>query len=451
MTDRRSFVLTDERLRLALLGEPPVGLADAVADALEPVVVATPQRRRGPLAWPWSPALPGLAPSTTEQRLRSVALIVALALLVSFGIGIAALAGAFHRLPPPYGIARPGLIAFDSDGTIVVAAADGSGQRRVAADPGFDVDPTFSPNGARLAYWSNTAVDRLSLMLVDPNDLLNPTTVLADIPTEIRTSDLATVAARWPAIGWSPDSSRIAYTALVDGQHQIFVADVDGSTTTQIGDPGFVGQDPAWSPDGRTIAFAGGRTVDDRGIYLMAADGSDAHRLTTSYHVFFHRPVWSPDGRWIAFETDDGASGGRNGHFVDATSGEELPVFDDAALGAGISSPTFSPDGSRIAYVVHHEGSSGDPTPNLSDRATVIAAAANGTDPTVVARGDELGVNEFVNGLAWSPDGDHLLVEFRDASRGITDRMMIVALDRSAGQPIVGDSIDGAAWQRLAP
>jgi Tol biopolymer transport system component len=457
MTNRRSIVLSDELLRLALVGEPAVGLADAVTDALESIVRATPQQRPLRVPWPWTPTLPGLPSSAAQRRLRFVAVVVAVAMLLSLGVGLAALAGAFHRLPPPYGIARPGLIALDSDGDIVVARADGTGQRPLTSGPAFDVHPTFSPNGARLAFWSSTRADRVDLMMADPN-AGTVRTLLKDVPTQSRTFDLAYSSLYgWPTIAWSPDSARIAYTAMIEGQNQIFVVDVERSTTTPIGDPALVGRDPAWSPDGRTIAFAGGRADDDRGIYVMAADGSAPRRLTTAHYANFHSPSWSPDGRRIAFDTDgvrrfemDKNGWGWSSHVVDAISGAESEVFDAAALSGGTASVTFSPDGSRLAYLSLNQPASPSPA-DPPATPTIVVAGADGEDPTVVMDGNEAGPTEMVSGVQWSPDGRHLLVGFVDTTRGVADRMLIVAIDRTPGGSIVGHSIDSAAWQRLAP
>ena len=66
---------------------------------------------------------------------------------------------------------------------------------------------------------------------------------------------------------------------------------------------------PAWSPDGKQIAFNGlvpnSRNTD---VYLMDADGSDVHQLTYS-PGFDENPAWSPDGTQIVFQTQ------RDGHF----------------------------------------------------------------------------------------------------------------------------------------
>jgi Tol biopolymer transport system component len=65
--------------------------------------------------------------------------------------------------------------------------------------------------------------------------------------------------------------------------------------------PAFDG-DPAWSPNGRRIAFTSERDGGDREVYVMNADGTDQVRLTTSAG-FDENPSWSPNGRLIAFDS----------------------------------------------------------------------------------------------------------------------------------------------------
>ncbi|MEX0684334.1 MAG: hypothetical protein WD904_12585 [Dehalococcoidia bacterium] len=88
---------------------------------------------------------------------------------------------------------------------------------------------------------------------------------------------------------WSPDSSRLAFTAG-DGLRVIEVS--SGKTLVTVD-----GYGAAWSPDGSKIAYTLYEGDDVRGIYTVAADGSEsARRLTEG-----SSPTWSPDGSMIAF------------------------------------------------------------------------------------------------------------------------------------------------------
>jgi Tol biopolymer transport system component len=144
---------------------------------------------------------------------------------------------------------------------------------------------------------------------------------------------------------WSPDGSRIVFTAT-DGQGvDIFVMEADGSNPSSLG---VSGGNPRWSPDGRRILFtSGGSYITDPSINVMNADGSSVTTLTTG-----GSPDWSPDGASIVFQ--------RIGEcvsvlfctvdiFVMATNGTQVRKLVSGASTA-FAGPAWSPDGSRIAF-----------------------------------------------------------------------------------------------------
>jgi len=98
------------------------------------------------------------------------------------------------------------------------------------------------------------------------------------------------------APAFSPDGRTIAFTLLPTGgsNEDIYLADADGRNVRQLtSDPAYE-YEPRWSPDGATIAFVRGGD-----LWLMRADGSHARRLTTGLTV--DSPTWSTDGSHIAF------------------------------------------------------------------------------------------------------------------------------------------------------
>jgi Tol biopolymer transport system component len=97
---------------------------------------------------------------------------------------------------------------------------------------------------------------------------------------------------------------------------------------------------PAWSPDGKWLAFT--RTVDGRRsfqIYVMRADGTRVQRITRGR--FDSDPAWAPDGKWIAYR----ASGVLRIVHPDGTGGRVVPTRGPTEVGF----PSWSPGG-RIAY-----------------------------------------------------------------------------------------------------
>src|SRR5262245_61745891 len=98
---------------------------------------------------------------------------------------------------------------------------------------------------------------------------------------------------------WSPDGARIAFYSERDGNSEIDVMNADGSglarLTNTAADEGY----PAWSPDGRTITFDSDRDGNFE-IYGMNADGSNVRRLTT-HRARDVSASWSPDSSTIVF------------------------------------------------------------------------------------------------------------------------------------------------------
>ena len=87
---------------------------------------------------------------------------------------------------------------------------------------------------------------------------------------------------------WSPDGKRIAFHSDRDGNYEIFVMDADGTNVQQLTDNDGWDGDPAWSPDGKRIAFSSDR-YGDYEIFVMDADGT--------HQVGMNQKGTSPDWR----------------------------------------------------------------------------------------------------------------------------------------------------------
>jgi Tol biopolymer transport system component len=191
---------------------------------------------------------------------------------------------------------------------VVVAGSVGGflGLRRV-----FRVDePTPRTDIGAVANGSivYSGLQDQGLFLVDPTDG----------STERLTSDDDLHAS------WSPDGSHLVFVrrSAVDRSIRLHVLDLASRGTIPITPPDMSVYRPAWSPDGRWIAFDGfGGDPDGEqepvpsGIYLVRPDGSQLHRITDDRFASPDMPTWSPDGRSLVFASNlkDGADGYRPG------------------------------------------------------------------------------------------------------------------------------------------
>jgi TolB protein len=153
---------------------------------------------------------------------------------------------------------------------------------------------------------------------------------------------------------------------------------------------------PAWSPDGRLLAFErAGR------IYVMKADGMGLHRLG-SRPPRGHEPAWSPDGRRIAFVTKDSLL------VVRADGGGVRRLYRIKA--GAVAGPAWSPDGRSIAFSLVGEDVCGQGSLAVigqGGRGLRYVTLASGCPASIVAPGDEADVDD--SDPDWSPDGARIV------------------------------------------
>ncbi len=183
---------------------------------------------------------------------------------------------------------------------------------------------------------------------------------------------------------WSPDGEKIAFQSREDGDHEIHVINVDGSGLTKLTDNDAADVFPAWSPDGRFIAFSSNRPKSEFGrqlteaarreyamaaaatdfeIYIMNSDGSGTFNWTQTTSLWDSIPSWSPDGDWIAFEARPHLTFTQRGSardiYIKRFDGSNLTNVSNArAQGQeGNKGPiVWSPDSNRIAFVTARYG-----------------------------------------------------------------------------------------------
>jgi Tol biopolymer transport system component len=229
------------------------------------------------------------------------------------------------------------IVGRGSDFDIYVGNADGTGLIDLSNNDHADGGPVFSPNGRRIAFYSDrdgeggeldiyvmnvdgTGVERLTAYgsAADPN--------------------------------WSPSGQRIAFDSGHEGPgDDIYVMNADGTAVVNLTNTDFNDWNPVWSPSGRQIAFASDRDADPEGgpwefdIYVMDADGGNVRRLTMAPGL--DAPwSWSPDGRKIAFLRIPPLSTA-DVYVINADGSGETRLTD-----AGGSVPSWAPHGRQIAF-----------------------------------------------------------------------------------------------------
>ena len=222
-----------------------------------------------------------------------------------------------------------GVIVFEAGGLSTIAA-DGSGLTPIPGTTGLFA-PSVSPDGKRITATTSGGLATLDLT----------------------GAALAVLPFAGAAPSWSPDGTRVVYGNAGD----LFTAAADGSgTALQLTSGPESDRVPAWSSTNR-IAFWSNRGGTSQ-IWSMAADGTDVRQISAIDDVESQRPSWSPDGSKIAFATDDGQIS--DVYVSDATvapslaNDKRITINGSSAFYNG--SPSWSPDGTRIAFESNRTG-----------------------------------------------------------------------------------------------
>ncbi len=225
-------------------------------------------------------------------------------------------------------------------GEIAVVDTDGSHLRVLTHDTVSETDPVWSPDGREIAFLRPTrhGSDQIWVMNADGSG--------QRALTRFRTAPQLFGAVNLPAFSWSPDGLTIVFSAFPTrqgGRRQLYLLDVRSGGVSRLTRVATGATNPAWSPDGRWIAFVGD-VAPDR-IFLLSPRTHRVRALAARSGV----PVagleiaWSPDSRWLAYN----ASG-------------KLVAFDVRAkrfrrLARAGEAPSWSPDGRWIVFTSGNE------------------------------------------------------------------------------------------------
>ncbi len=163
--------------------------------------------------------------------------------------------------------------------------ADGSHGFRVTDKIKNGTRAAWSPDDTRLAFTADTSPTQLYVV---------------DVKQNATPEQLTTDPAGATSVSWSKDGRHLAFSSAKSGSTQIYSLDIrTPAAWTQLTTAPVRATNPAWSRDGGQIAFTYGK-AGSSDIWVMDADGKHAHAVTTT-DSNDQDPCWSPDSSWIGF------------------------------------------------------------------------------------------------------------------------------------------------------
>ena len=217
---------------------------------------------------------------------------------------------------------------------------------------------------------------------------------------------------------WSPNGKQILFSSDRDGIFDLYLMDADGNNVQKVFKTSKYRRDPSWSPDGKHIVFAQGEPEKarptalqgalfvpnkDTTIYMATINGNSAEKLVDGF-----KPAWSPDGREIAY-------------VIGSNKGTPLGIFNlqtqthRTLLSKKkpwmvwptwwITSPKWSPQGDKISFAKLDEGAFDKRGFLLYKKSTIYIVNRDGTGLRQISKADE----EFPYNATWSPNGNQLI------------------------------------------
>ena len=183
---------------------------------------------------------------------------------------------------------------------------------------------------------------------------------------------------------WSADGRHVVFVSSKDGDPGLYAVQADGGERSgRIGR--HIAGDPAWSPDGKMLAFVAGKS-----LFVAKADGTGARRITGAL-VEIYGPHWSPDSERIVYYA--GGAVENLDLFVVAVASRRVTRL-TRRKGDDVE-PTWSPDGRTIAYVQR---------PPAAPMGALVVIRADGSGRRTLLR------EPRYSSPAWSPNGTRIAI-----------------------------------------
>jgi len=244
---------------------------------------------------------------------------------------------------------------------IYYADYDGANMKQLTQHNSISILPTFSPDGAKIAYVSFK--DRYQFLYVF--ELASG-----------KSSALSKEVGMNSAPAWAPDGSRLAMVLSKDANSEIYLVNADGTGKRRLTNDPATDSSPCFSPDGNQIAF-----VSDRGgspqVHVMDTNGGNVRRLSMQGGKSYD-PDWSPDGKMITYVVEQG---GFEVYVMDADGGNPRAL---TGSGGSNESPSWSADSRHVVFTSTREGKpqlwSANVATGLNRKVPGIGVSAQGPD-----------------------------------------------------------------------
>jgi dipeptidyl aminopeptidase/acylaminoacyl peptidase len=366
--------------------------------------------------------------------LRAVGFAVLLAALL---VATLVVVGSRSKAPPPFGVARNGVIAWALDGDVYVGDPLAGNPKRVVATDDIDRNPVFSRDGTHLAFLRQVPSKTGQFDLV--------VTASDGTGSQVLTATPITIP---EAVQWSPDGTSLLVN---DGDRRLTRYFVDKSPARLVLEGVHIGPEAFQPPAGNQILYE--REDDPGALYVVNADGSAARQLVGPATSPCTCPVagparWSPDGQSLVFPVNpDGVQSRLYRMDVDGTGFRQLADEDGVWVE---NDPAWSPDGTRVAFNRWQRDDSGD--------WRVRPIAVSSLDGDIRA----IGVAPASEGalIEWSPDGKTILslpgtlleaFTWSPGASGTVARPTLIEVDEGGSRQIDWSVGSISSWQRLAP
>ena len=361
----------------------------------------------------------------------------------------------------------------DYRSSLYISETDGSGARRLTTADAKDTRPSWSPDGARLAFLSDRSGSaQIWMIRADGGEAWK----VSDLDESISSYEWSPDGSQFVAVsksvtkteseeddGAKPEESDVKHITTIrykadgegflDGKRKhLWVIPADGGKAHQLTNEDVHDDSPRWSPNGREIAFVSNRSEDREWntvseVWVVTAAGGQERPLLTGDTAKFGSPSWSPDGTQLAavgsWDAESGGAKNDDIWVVPAGGGDArnlTPDYDrsmgDSAMSdvytPSLNYPIWTPDGSKIITLISDTGSThlyavpaaGGTPERLTSGDQRISGASIGNDGTTLA---------YVSATATNP-GDIFVTAFGDSSSHQVTNLNAEFLDHIAVQ-----------------